>query len=130
MPVQCNYQVVSRAAIAETTEVAPPPTRPDGAPELRELPDVKRDAVQKREERALQRAQEERAKINESVTVRDQAVFSALSKTMPCEWMRNDQVHTILVMGAVRRRLGPAERRAASAFDADGVRRRKCRTRS
>ena len=85
--VQSTYHVVSRATVGEVREVAPPPTRPEGAPEPADLPSVNQEIVKKREERALAKAQAEAPFINENVAMRDQAIFTALSKTMQCEWL-------------------------------------------
>ena len=115
---QSTYHVVNRASVGEVTELAEPPAEPEGGSALPDLPDVNREIVLKREERALAKAQADAANVNERVSMRDQSIFAALSKTMQCEWMEGpgnggEKVQCILVMGAVRcarlnNRLAPA----------------------
>ena len=100
---QAAYHIVSRASVTNVNEIAPPPTRAEGLPEPPDLPAINREIAVKREERAVAKAQAESATVNERVTCREQAIFSAMSKTMPCEWMNSaEQGQGILVMGAVR----------------------------
>lgn len=105
---QSAYHIVNRATIGEVKELAEPRPEPaEGASELEDLPDVNREMITKREERALAKAQADAANINERVTMRDQAIFDAIRKTMPCEWMegpgeKGAKVQCMFVMQAVR----------------------------
>lgn len=111
---KASYHVVSQASIVSVQVVAPPPPSPT-EDERADLPAINQDTVTKRLERSVARATEERKRINENVTVREQAVFSELSKTMQCAWHEDpttgDQV--ILVMDSVS---GRALRTAALGF--------------
>uniref|UniRef100_A0A7S2IL25 AD domain-containing protein n=1 Tax=Haptolina brevifila TaxID=156173 RepID=A0A7S2IL25_9EUKA len=82
---KANYTVFNTAAISEFKVVAeaPPSDGPPPAP----LPAVDTDFVRSRMERAVTRSTEESLKINPKVTARTQAIFDALSKTMPAEWV-------------------------------------------
>jgi len=62
------------------------------------LPFVPLSVINEREKRAVAKALEDKEFIGNGVTVRAQAIFESLRKTMPCEWKEHD----ILVLNEVR----------------------------
>ena len=98
---RANYTMVNAAAITNVAEVAPAPSVAADHP----LPPPDAEYLRAREERAIARATAEADNINVKASTRFQAVYDALSKTMPCEWgsdPRNPAKVTVLVLGNVR----------------------------
>lgn len=71
--------------------------------------------VRDRSLRAVAKAKEEAEHINTGVSTRDQAIFDALRKTMPCTWMQKNGVYWILVMEEVSRAAPTPQTRVALA---------------
>ena len=95
---------MNRATVSELQELVPPPTRAEGAPELPDLPPPNEELIKTRAERAVAKAQAEALNVNERVTVREQMIFSELSKTMQSDWVEkkgDSPQQCILVLGAV-----------------------------
>jgi len=89
---------VLNAAKHEIEVVAPAPaTSSNGSAKKLQLPPHDIEAIQTRENRAIQRALDEQRYINPSVTVRAQQIFDSLRKTMPCEWREK----SILVLNEI-----------------------------
>lgn len=66
--------------------------RPPAVPFDMQLPPVDLERCKKREEKALQQAEREASKIKVGVSRQSQAIFEALSKTLPCVWHDKDIV--------------------------------------
>lgn len=98
---QATYQLINRAGISELQELSAPPSRAADF-EASELPDVNLEIVEKRMERAVDKAAGEAKKTNSKVNIRSQKIFNELSKTMPCEWYEQGDLHCMLVYDAVR----------------------------
>jgi len=97
---RANYTMVNAAAITNVAEVAPAPSVAADHP----LPPPDAEYLRAREERAIARATAEADNINVKASTRFQAVYDALSKTMPCEWgsdPRNPAKVTVLVLGNI-----------------------------
>jgi hypothetical protein len=105
------YHVVNLTAARSIDVTAPPPTALADA-ELTPLPPINEKAVETRLERSVARAEADSSKLNGEVTERDQAIFFALSKTMPCKWAQNNGPWVIIVMEQVR--LRPCAARGAA----------------
>lgn len=82
---------IRTAFISEILSSEPPPP---GSPVDTTLPPVDLDRCRKREERALLQAEADASRVGEGVTKGAQAIFDALSKTMPCRW----QGKTVVVL--------------------------------
>jgi len=82
---KANYTVFNADAISEFKVLAEAPSVGDGQKRAA-LPAVDADFVRSRAERAITKAAEDALRINPKVTARQQAIFDALSKTMPSEW--------------------------------------------
>jgi len=100
---QATYTVVSRKGVTDVNEIAPYTVSDDA--ERPDLPDLNQEIIKTRVERASARAQAEVEgdNWNERATMRDQQIFSELSKTMTCKWMNPNEggAPSILVMEAV-----------------------------
>jgi len=93
---KASCRLVQTAFLKELEVRVPPPSSPAG--DKIKLPKTQVQLVRDREQRAIAKAEEDAAFIGEGVTVRTQAIFDALRKTMPCEWKGQD----ILVLHEVR----------------------------
>lgn len=101
--LQATYRVLNSACVSDIKVLAEAPARAADAPEAPPIPAVDLELAAAREERAINKAVDENAKVNENATARTQRIFDELSKTMPCEWMENeDKVLLILVLEHVR----------------------------
>ncbi|GFR41703.1 hypothetical protein Agub_g2452 [Astrephomene gubernaculifera] len=76
-----NLRMIKASAVREVVSSVQP-ERPFNL----ELPHVDLERCRKREEKALQQAELESARVGHGVTKEAQAIFDALVKTMPCVW--------------------------------------------
>jgi len=82
-----NYRVIKISFVKEVQEIGK--IGASDLLDLSELPPVDFKQVQKREEIAILKHQEEANRIGEGVTPEAQAIFNHLQKTMPCRWDRD-----------------------------------------
>jgi hypothetical protein len=94
-----NVRILRASAVRSVADAKPPPSpaassdaRPSPADALARsvldpLPCVDLARAKEREARALRQAQADLAKVGVGVTREAQALFDALAKTMPCEWV-------------------------------------------
>lgn len=101
---KATYRVV-KTSVVRAIEVLEIPDPAADSAEKPPLPEVNMAAVRSREERAVARTREDLAGQNRNVTVRAQAIFDALRKTMPCEWLekevKGEKAHWIRILHEV-----------------------------
>lgn len=97
-----TFRVVKTGCIAQLTVLAEAAPRPGSEDRPRPpLPTVSLETVRTREDRAVQKAKDDAKVINPKVSTRDQAIFHALHKTMPCDWREGGGKQAILVFDEV-----------------------------
>jgi hypothetical protein len=92
-PFQANFRILKKEQIIAVSDLQ----KPKDGWNLETLPTVDVKRGQEREERAIHAAELDMAKIGVDVTAEGQAIFDALSKTLPCRW----QQKTIVVLDEV-----------------------------
>ncbi len=85
-----TLRLVNGACVAETL-LDQPPTAPIDT----EVPFIDKERLKKRAERALRQAELEYDRVSEGVSKEAQAIFEAISKTLPCRWQ---DMTTIVVL--------------------------------
>ena len=91
------HAIKSIDASKTTTDVAADPLASLYADSKSTLPAINLERLRARERKAVRQFEEEIARIGDNVTAEAQAIFDALSKTLPCRWMNQN----ILVMEEV-----------------------------
>ena len=84
---KATYTVLNAAAIDEFAVLAEVPAN---LAKEATLPAINSEFLTAREERAVVRAGDDSKNINPNATTRTQAVYEALSKTMPTKWLNPD----------------------------------------
>ncbi len=87
-----NLRLLATSQVAETLSER----KPVGPVDL-ELPVVDEDRCRRREEKALRLAEQDYDRVGVGVSKEAQAIFEALSKTLPCKWRKKTIV--VLVSG-------------------------------